>query len=90
MLINMSVCSTILFYSADCIVLVDVDHREMDKILCQVVEMVRPSEEFTTINEDDVLVYVVDPRTEPPSLKDLQLLYKDQVRLSNNKSNSMR
>lgn len=54
-------------------------HREKDRILCQVVEMGRPGEGLRTIGEEDVSVYVVDPREKEPDLKELQKLYKNQV-----------
>ena len=41
--------------------------------------MGRPGEGLRTVSEDDVSVYVVDPREEEPDLKELQLLYKNQV-----------
>ena len=41
--------------------------------------MGRPGEGQRTVSEDDVSVYVVDPREEEPDLKELQLLYKNQV-----------
>ena len=43
------------------------------------VEMGRPSEGQRTVGEEDVSVYVVDPREEGPDLKELQKLYKAQV-----------
>lgn len=41
--------------------------------------MGRPGEGQRVIGEDDVSVYVVDPREEGPDLKELQKLYKTQV-----------
>ena len=41
--------------------------------------MGRPGEGHRTISEEDVNVYVVDPREEGPDLKELQVLYKEQV-----------
>ena len=41
--------------------------------------MGRPSEGQRTVGEEDVSVYVVDPREEGPDLKELQKLYKAQV-----------
>ena len=54
-------------------------HREKDRILCQTVEMARPAEGQRTIGEDEVSVYVVDPREKGPDLKELQKMYKVQV-----------
>ena len=41
--------------------------------------MGRPGEGLRTIGEEDVSVYVVDPREKEPDLKELQKLYKNQV-----------
>ena len=41
--------------------------------------MGKPGEGHRTVTEDDVSVYVVDPREEEPDLKELQLLYKHQA-----------
>ena len=46
----------------------------------KVVEMSRPSEGARTVTAEDVSVYVVDPREEEPDLRELQLLYRTQVK----------
>ena len=46
----------------------------------EVVEMSRPSEGARTVTAEDVSVYVVDPREEEPDLRELQLLYRTQVK----------
>ena len=42
--------------------------------------MSRPSEGARTVTAEDVSVYVVDPREEEPDLRELQLLYRTQVK----------
>ena len=56
-------------------------HREKDRILSSVVSFSRPSEGHKTVSEDEVLLYVVDPRESQADLRELQLMYKEQVKL---------
>ena len=55
-------------------------HREKDRILSQVVSFSRPGEGHKTVYEEDVSVYVVDPREPEPDLRELQVMYRLQVK----------
>eukprot|EP00093_Oithona_nana_P004408 04408.XXX_95632_92827_1 [CDS] Oithona nana genome sequencing. len=53
-------------------------HREKGQIFCKSVEFLEPQER---LRPDDVKVYLVDPRDEKPSLRELSDIYKEQMEL---------
>ena len=56
----------------------------------QIVAFNRPGEGHRTVMEDDVTVYVVDPRESEPDIRELQVMYKEQIKLQTDAINRVK